>query len=261
MGARSSYAPGTFCWVDLSTSHATAAAAFYGALFGWQTEDVPAGESVTYNAMLHLDGAPVAALYGLTDEQQAQGVRPHWLSYVSVEDVDASAQRVAQLGGTVCAGPFDVMDAGRMAVLIDPAGALLALWQAGAHHGAARVNDPGCLTSNTLVIPEPASVVDFYGDLFGWSIEEAPGSHSSWTITNDGAMNGGIMQSQAGGAAPHWAVFFTVTDTDADAALVRVGKLGGHPLMPPIDVPSGRFAVAADPQGATFCLWEGSGDD
>lgn len=96
MGARSSYAPGTFCWVDLSTSHAAAAAAFYGALFGWQTEDVPAGESVTYNAMLHLDGAPVAALYGLTDEQQAQGVRPHWLSYVSVEDVDASAQRAAR---------------------------------------------------------------------------------------------------------------------------------------------------------------------
>src|SRR3954452_1606094 len=102
MGERTSYAPGTFSWVDLATTDVEAARGFYGALFGWESEDVPAGENATYT-MLRKDGLDVAAMYAMREDQQAAGVPPHWLSYVTVADVDATAARAAELGGTVLA--------------------------------------------------------------------------------------------------------------------------------------------------------------
>ena len=128
MGERESYAPGTFCWADLGTTDADAAKSFYTTVFGWEAEDAPAGDAGTYTTF-RLDGRDVAALYEMGEEERSS-LTPHWSSYVAVEDVDALAPRVLELGGEVLAHPFDVMTAGRMTALRDPTGATVHLWQA-----------------------------------------------------------------------------------------------------------------------------------
>src|SRR3954468_22981800 len=138
MGERTSHAAGTFSWVDLGTSDADGAKLFYGGLLGWEFEDMPIPDSPPYS-MATIGGRNVAALYGKRDEQAP----PAWLSYVTVEDADAIAARVRELGGTVISEPLDVMQGGRMSVLQDPTGAVVAVWQPGETIGAQLVNDPG----------------------------------------------------------------------------------------------------------------------
>jgi len=141
MGKRERYEPGTFCWVDLVTSDPAGANVFYGALFGW--------EASTYT-MLRLDGDEVCGLYEMEPEQREQGIPPHWFSYVSVEDADATASKARELGGMVYGEAFDVLGSGRMAIIQDPTGAMIAAWQPQAHVDTSRVNDVGCLTWNEL---------------------------------------------------------------------------------------------------------------
>src|SRR4051812_30183032 len=107
MAERTSYPPGTFSWAELATSDAPAAKSFYATILGWEYDDVPIGDGMVYS-MARLGGRSAAALF--QSEQP-----PHWNNYVTVESVDASAARAAELGGTVTAEPFDVMDAGRSA--------------------------------------------------------------------------------------------------------------------------------------------------
>src|SRR5215212_4062595 len=165
MGKRERYEPGTFCWVDLATTDPASAKAFYGELFGWEAEDMPAGEAGIYT-MLHLNGDEVGALYELDADRRGQGIPSHWLSYVSVEDADATVARTRELGGTVFGEAFDVLDSGRRAIIQDPTGAVLAAWQPRAHIGASRVNDPGCLTWNELQSRDPEMAAAFYAGLF-----------------------------------------------------------------------------------------------
>src|SRR3977135_1757250 len=136
-----SYAPGTFCWVELATSDSDAAKKFYTGLFGWTPEDRPVGPEMVYT-MLNLDGKSVGALYQMEPERLTQGVPPNWQSYVLAESADDSATKAKELGATLLAGPFDVMTAGRMAVVQDPTGAVFGLWQTGEHKGAGVVNVP-----------------------------------------------------------------------------------------------------------------------
>jgi predicted enzyme related to lactoylglutathione lyase len=189
MGKRERYEPGTFCWVDLQTSDREGAKAFYGELFGWEAEDMPAGDAGTYT-MLRLDGDEVCGLYEMEPEQ---GIPPHWLSYVSVEDADATASRASELGGTAFGGAFDVDDAGRMAFVQDPTGAMLGAWQPRRHIGARRVNDPGCLGWNELQSREPQAAASFYTGLFGWETEtiEENGEPVYVTIKNGGSEGAG----------------------------------------------------------------------
>ena len=262
MGKRARYEPGPFCWVDLATTDPAGAKAFYGELFGWVAEDTPAGEAGIYT-MLRLDGDDVAALYELDAERRARGIPPHWFHYVSVEDADATATRARELGGTVFGEAFDVLDAGRMAIIQDPTGATLAAWQPRAHIGAGRVNDPGCLTWNELQTPDPETAATVYAGLFGWETEriEQDGKLVYVTIRNAGRTNGGIMPmtDQQAGVPSHWLAYFTVPSTDAGIARVR--ELGGDVLAGPLDVPNGRIAVVRDPQGAAFALFEGETND
>src|SRR5919108_3402626 len=145
MGERTQYAPGTFCWADLATTDQEAAKAFYSGLFGWEADDMPAGEGVTYS-MMRLDGKYAAAIAPQPQQQRDAGVPPAWSSYVSVESADEAADRAARLGATVHAPPFDVLEAGRMAVIQDPQGAFFMVWQPRDHFGAALVNAPGALS-------------------------------------------------------------------------------------------------------------------
>jgi len=254
VGERTSYAPGTFCWVDLATTDPAGAVAFYGGLFGWEGDEMPAGPESTYT-MLRIAGRYVAALY-----QGPEGSPPAWLSYVSVDDADAVADRAALLGGLVVQGPADVMDAGRMAVVADPTGAMVALWQPGRHIGATLVNDPGALCLNQLNTSDIAAAQRFHGDLFGWTFK-AVGTEAQpyWGIDNGGDLNGGMTPLPPGtNQTSHWLAYFTAPDLDG--AIGTVAASGGGVLVPPTPVPSGRFAVATDPQGAAFALFEGRVD-
>ena len=192
MGERSEYAPGTFCWTDLSTTDQPGAKAFYGGLLGWEAEDMPVGEGVFYS-MMRLGGKNVAAIAPQPQQQRDAGAPPAWQSYVSVEDADAAVERAKALGGTAHAPPFDVMEAGRMAVLQDPQGAFFMVWQPRAHFGAQLVNEPGALAWNELASPDTDASSAFYGELFGWTIAPFEGSPEPYlSIKNGNANNGGI---------------------------------------------------------------------
>lgn len=255
MGERTSYEPGTFCWTDLGTTGAAGAKAFYGSLFGWQAQDVPAGDGRTYT-MLRLAGRAVCALY----ERESDEGPPAWLSYVSVADASEVTERARAAGATVVQDAFDVMDAGRMALIQDPTGAVFALWEARRQIGAGLVNDPGTLCLNQLNTSDPETAQVFYTELFGWRTETVgTGDQPYWGIFNGDNLNGGMMPLPPGGGVPsHWLAYFTTSDLGASTG--RVSELGGGVLVPPMPVGAGRIAVVQDPQGATFALFEGRVD-
>ena len=258
MGERTSYAPGTFCWTDMGTTDADAATSFYTELFGWTYTDI--GEAGGYR-MLAKDGKTVCALYQQTADRLQAGWTPNWLQYVSVVDIAASAATASELGGEVIVDPFDVAEEGTTAIVTDPTGGTLALWQPKNHFGASLVNSVGSMTWNELNTPDVTTAVDFYTKLFGWTPED-PGSGGRYFIVKNGdRSNGGVTQlrpdDDAGQA--YWLAYFTVDNTDESAE--KADRLGGNVLVQPIDVGMGRIAVIQDGQGATFAIFQGEVDD
>jgi predicted enzyme related to lactoylglutathione lyase len=261
MGERSEHPPGTFSWVDLGTPDVEAAKRFYTGLFGWETTDTPAGDADVY-VVCTLGGRRVAAIFGR--QPQPGGLPPMWASYVTVEDADATARRAPELGGTVHGEPFDVFDAGRMAVLSDPTGAMVSVWEPRAQIGAELVNEPGSLTWNDLGTSDPEGAAHFYSALLGWTVTAIEGAEPPyWSITLNGRGNGGMRQLSPpeveAGSPSHWLPYFAVADLED--ATTRVGEMGGAVLAGPLEVPGGRFAVIKDPQNTPFGLFAGELDD
>ena len=257
MPDRTSHAPGTISWVDLATSDQTAAKEFYGALLGWAYEDMPAGEGVVYS-MAKLGGRSAAAISPQQADEAAQGVPPHWNVYVTVADVDATAGKAAEAGGTLLAPPFDVFDAGRMAVIADPTGAVLCLWQAGTNIGAEVVNELGAMTWADVATTDAPAAQAFYEALFGWRFDQMSEDPPYWVIWNGERSNGG-MTVPPPGVPSNWFPYFVVADVEA--AMGAAQAAGGQPFIGPIDVPTGRFALIQDPQGAPFGVLTGELDD
>jgi predicted enzyme related to lactoylglutathione lyase len=249
MGERTSYPPGTFSWAELATGDADAAKAFYTTLFGWDYEDNPAGEGQIYSMVVR-DGHYVAALFSATDQP------PHWNCYVTVESADDTAQQAKEHGGAVMAEAFDVMDVGRMAVITDPTGAALCLWEPRRHIGAALVNTPGSMTWNDLVTPDPDGAADFYGKLFGWTIEEIPEAQGYRVIRNGERTNGGMLPTEG---PANWLPYFG--HDDVERLTQEIGGLGGQLYNGPVHMLQGTIAVLGDPQGAVFAVWTGQYDD
>lgn len=250
MGEVSRYPHGTFCWVDLATTDVPAAKAFYGELLGWEMEDVPSAES-TYT-MCRLGGKDVAAIYEPLEPQRSQ-FPPHWNSYISVDDLDAAAAEAKGLGASVTAEPFDVTDTGRMAVIQDPTGAYVTLWEANPFLGARLVNEVGTWSWNELVTPSIDGAKAFYGGLLGWEAEDVPAGVPRASFTLGRFLIGGVHAPTEGeGDASRWEVSFRVADADASAE--RAQELGGHVLLPPMDIPVGSFAILRDPTGAAFTI-------
>jgi predicted enzyme related to lactoylglutathione lyase len=246
MGEVAGYPNGTFCWVDLSTPDVAGAKAFYAGLLGWQTEDLPADRGAY--TMCRLQGRDVAGIREHTGDGGAG-----WDSSVSVDDLDAATARARELGATVLAEPFEVPGAGRKATLRDPSGAVVSLWQPGGHPGAGLVNEVGTWSWNELVTPDLAAARAFYAELFGWNAEDIPGPlpRTSFTLGNL-LVGGGHAPAPQEGPAARWTVSFAVDDADRSAARAR--QLGGAVLLPPMYVPFGRFAIVADPGGASFSV-------
>jgi predicted enzyme related to lactoylglutathione lyase len=249
------YAPGTFCWVELGTSDGEAAKKFYTELFGWDFTDNPVGPGMVYT-MLKQDGKDVGALYQLMPEMTAQGIPPHWLSYVFVTSADETAAKAKEAGGTLMKEPFDVFTVGRMAVVQDPTGAAFALWQAGTHQGAGITNVPNSLCWNELGTNDTAKAAEFYTKVFGWTANAQQVGPMEYTMFVNGQRPAGGMYPltpEMGNVPPHWTVYFAVEDCDATAE--KAISLGAKTITPAMDIPGvGRFSVLLDPQGAAFAI-------
>jgi predicted enzyme related to lactoylglutathione lyase len=259
MPTRDSYLPGVPNWIDLATGDPAGAKAFYAGLFGWTYDDIPMGDGNSYSMAL-IDGRKVAAIGPQQEEQSAAGVPPHWQMYINAPEVDAATAKVATAGGTVLAGPFDVMDAGRMSVVADPSGAIFQLWQAKGTIGAELVNEHGAFIWSELITPDPAAVAAFYETVTGLHLISAdPGDGSSYSGFS---LDGTVATMLAGTMAPMmpnmptvWNVYIGSDDVDATAA--KVVELGGSVMAPPFDIPVGRMSVLVDPQGAVFSVFKG----
>jgi uncharacterized protein len=253
MPTRTSYAQGTPNWVDIQTTDQAAAKAFYAGLFGWTYDDQPMPQGPVYS-MAALGGHLVAAIAPQSPELAAAGAPPMWNTYLAVDSVDDAVGRVEAAGGKVAMAPFDVMDSGRMAFVLDPAGAAVALWQANQHIGATLVNEPGTVIWNELITTDPG-VVTFYADVLGVTTSTMDMGAGAYTLFEvGGEMVGGTTPPQMPGVPNHWHVYFAVAD--ADATVAKVAELGGAVVVEPFDTPVGRMAVASDPQGAVFSIMQ-----
>ena len=257
MGIRDRYEHGVFCWVDLATSDAEAAKPFYSQLFGWTFEDLPVAGMPPY-VMAFKGDRRVAALFSLPEDMKARGILPHWQSYINVEDLDAAVQRWQGQGGQVLKAACEVMDAGSMAMVQDPTGAIVYLWQAKTHIGAGVVNEVNTYCWPELQTRGADKAAEFYAAVFDWEIATETKVPNYITAKVKGHFNCGMFDLERAGLPaeipPHWDAYFNVADLDKAIALAR--SLGGKTLMEPMTIDPGRFAVIADPQGAGLTLIE-----
>ena len=269
MPERDGYIAGVPCWIDTTQPDPDAAASFYTGLFGWEFENVmPAGEPAKY-LIARIRGGDVAAI-----SSQWEGAPPEavWNTYIWVDDADESAATVREAGGSSVSEPVDVGEAGRMAVLADPEGAVFSIWQAREHKGARVVNEHGALNFNILKTGDLETAKRFYGAVFGWTtLDLASGQFWAMSAYGDyleartpgtraqaaefGAAGfeevvAAIAPLTGGDARASWNVTFGTDDADATAA--KAMELGGTVVVPPVDAPYSRFTMLRDPQGATF---------
>lgn len=245
------YEPGTPSYADLASPDLDASLTFYGALFGWTGEASTEPEAMGYTVFM-LGDAAVAGLGPTFGD-----VPPCWNTYVTVADVDAAVATAASAGGQVMAEPFDVFNAGRMAVIADPSGAALSLWQSHDHVGAEVRMEPNTLCWHELNTRDPDAAVAFFGTLFGWEARPvgAPGMDYTELRLGETGVAGLIAMDENWPAEvpAHWMVYFAVEDCGAAAA--QVAELGGEVHVPPTEIPGvGRFSVVADPHGAAFSV-------
>jgi predicted enzyme related to lactoylglutathione lyase len=242
-------APGTPIWVDLSSPDVSAAAEFYNKLFGWTSEDM--GEEAGHYTMFSSGDKVVAAV----GPQQAPGGPPYWTTYVGTNDAEDAARKVTENGGTVLMAPFDVMGQGKMGVFTDPSGGAFAVWQPGQMPGAGQFNTPVSLAWNELHTRDVDGAKNFYPKVFGWGVHandmgEGQGEYVEWQVGGKSIAGAVGMSMEPQGTPTYWLVYFAVADTDD--IVKRAGELGGKVISPPMDIPQGRFAIIADPQGAVF---------
>jgi hypothetical protein len=259
MSERSSYTPGTPCWIELSgTPDIEASEAFYRGLFGWEMPEQPNSDQLGGYRRAKLNGKDVA---GVSPQMEGNEQQPTvWATYVSVEDAAATTAAVRDNGGAVIVEPMDVVGLGTMAIFSDPGGAVFGLWQPGSFAGAELVNEPGTFGWSELGTRDTDGAKPFYGAVFGWGFDDEDSARvGTYTIWKAGeAMVAGMLDIGAAGLPAeipaHWLVYFGVENTDAAVEKVKAG--GGSVRMEPIDIPQGRFAVVADPFGAVFAVMQ-----
>ena len=256
MRERTSYAPGTPCWVDLATPDLDGAESFYRELFGWEIPELSNSAEMGGYRRAKLNGRDVAGAMPLMQEGQP----PAWSTYISVDDADAIGRAIQENGGTMIAEPMQVASYGRLAMFTDPEGAFFGIWQPLDFAGAELVNEPGTVGWNELGTRDPAAAKQFYGAVFGWEYDEEPSDRvGTYTIAKVGdAMVAGMIDMNAlempAEIPANWLAYFIVAD--ADAALDEIRSGGGSVMNGPIDIPPGRFAVVADPFGAAFAVMQ-----
>lgn len=239
-----SHSPGSFCWIELATNDTAAARAFYTQLFGWTVDEMAMGGGDVYT-FFRKDGRN-AAMHSHT-----AGAPPNWTSYIAVENVDQSIAKAKELGGKVVAGPMDVFDAGRMAVLTDSQDAVFAMWQGNQNKGVGVRDEPNTLCWNELQGHDIDAAKKFYQRLFGWRMKESD-EYTEWHL-GENAVGGLLLSKAPPEVPPFWMPYFAVED--CDAATTQALSLGGTTVVACMDIDHiGRFSVLTDPQGAVFAV-------
>ncbi|MGE0228338.1 MAG: VOC family protein [Dehalococcoidia bacterium] len=253
----SSHTQGTPSWFELSTTDPDAAIGLYGQLFGWTDDPQPMPEGPAYH-MQRIEGDSVAAISPQMPGEVEQGMPPHWNVYLTVDDVDATTDKVEGAGGSVLMPPMDVMEFGRMSVIADPTGGVVCLWEAKAHIGAQRVGEAGTIAWAELATTDPDRAAAFFTDLLGVEAATNPmPDGSSYTVMKAAGQDvAGIfkMPPEMEGMPPMWTAYFGVEDVDA--CIERAQGLGASVAVPPMDIPDGRFAVLMDQQQAAFGIFQ-----
>ena len=229
------FAPGTPCWVELASAAPGRTQDFYAALFGWE----PAGDRFT------LDGRAVA---GLT--RHRPGRPAGWLSYLSVPDITAAVERFTAAGGRCLADPAPGRG-GRGAIVADPVGAVLGLWQPDDFAGAQAAGEPGTMAWPELLTDAAGPAAEFYGAAVGWLLRDEHGSHGDrgeWLNEAHDAVAGLV----PGDRAARWRAAFQVAD--CAAAVDRALELGGTAVTRTTEYGLGSYAELRDPEGAAFAV-------
>lgn len=243
---------GTPCWVELLTSDPGRSQEFYGRLFGWTVED-PGADYGGYKNF-QLKGERVA---GCMRNDGEAGIPDLWSVYLEVDDAEAAVARAAAHGGQAMVPAMDVMALGRMAVAVDPGGAVIGMWQPGDHRGFGFVGEPGAPSWFELHTRTYEPSLAFYRAVFGWNtrVESDSDEFRYSTVAVDDEQYAGVMDASGflpEGAPAGWSVYFGVADCDHSVS--EVVSLGGEVVMKAEDTPYGRIATVTDPTGALFRL-------
>lgn len=242
---------GAPCWVDLMTSDVPGARAFYGELFGWEAE----GPQEQFGGYFNFtkNGGRVGG--GMAKMQS--DLPDVWSVYLTTDDAKQTVDAAAARGSQTLVSPMDVGTLGTMAVVTDPTGAAIGMWQPGDHRGFSTIGEHGTPGWFELHARAYAECLGFYRDVFGWTTETVGDTDEfRYAVLKNGEeMYAGIMDASSflpPEVPAHWAVYFAVDDTDA--ALAKIAELGGKTVQPAEDTPYGRLAGATDPYGAQFRL-------
>jgi predicted enzyme related to lactoylglutathione lyase len=243
---------GRFVWYELITTDVAAAATFYAKVVGWSVWDA---STPGRRHLLFSDGkTAVGGLSALPDEALKTGVKPNWIGYVDVDDVDTAAARVKLLGGAVHVPPTTVADISRFSIVADPQTARFALfkWLRSGQEQPPEQGAQGRVGWHELVAADIEQACAFYGGLFAWQAEaEANGTYRLFSV--EGQAVGGVFTKPMTVPLPFWLYYFNIGDVDATAQRVRAG--GGQVLDGPFETAGGRWVVlCTDPQGAIFAL-------
>ena len=250
---------GQFCWYDLITEDPTAAKRFYPPLFNWKIESFPFSTPDQPYDMWSVNNSTLGGVGKLPEQMKAQGIPSHWMPSVLVNNIDETASKAVQLGGRVMAGPMDIPETGRYAVLTDPQGAMIAIFQANGpfagFDGTAQLGRPSW---HELMTTDYNRAFEFYRALFGWEkIEEIDmgpaGMYFEYGMK--GKMFGGMYNRtpEMGSMPPYWLPYFHVKDVETSMAAAKKG--GAVVQMGPMEVPGGSWIVVmSDPQGAAFAM-------
>lgn len=253
-----SYPAGTPCWIDLMSPDAEASAAFYESVFGWKAEPEHDDDGNRIYTQFWKDDRIVAGLGG--QPPGAEGMPAIWNTYICVDDAEAAVASAQEAGGSVMMPAMQVMDAGHMAILSDPTGAAISVWQPNEHVGAGVANEPGTWSWNELLTRDVDTARDFYSKVFGWEYDSQEMPTGTYHVIKGGDYGGlgGLMAMPPGTPEQvpnHWAVYFNVSDIAA--TIDNVQAAGGQVVQGPMEVPEvGHIATVHDPNGGSLCLMQ-----
>jgi uncharacterized protein len=246
---------GRFVWYELMTTDMAAAKAFYTKVVGWGTED--ASKPGMAYTLFTVKGVSIGGVLDLPEAARRVGEQPRWIGYVEVDDVDAAAARIKELGGAVYVPPSDIPGISRFSVVADlqTATFVLVKWLRPRHETPAELNAPGRVGWHELVADDGEKAFAFYSELFGWQNASIDvGAAGKYQLFSAGGRTiGGMFTKLPTVPVPFWLYYFTVADIDAAANRVVAG--GGQILEGPLEIPSYGWTVeCTDPQGAMFGL-------
>lgn len=249
------YSPGKFVWFELKTREAAAGQAFYTEVLPWTTSEMPMPGGGAYT-MFHAGERAIGGIARIDEgkDEAAPDVPNHWLSWVSVEDVDATAAAVTAHGGRVVAGPMDMGDMMRMAFCTDAEGAAFAILKSNQGDAPDTQSYPGIFHWNELYSDDGAVASAFYASVFGYEVQTMPmGGSSYYMLKSGGTMRGGIMTKPEPGIPSMWLPYVHVEDVDAVVAKAVAG--GSKLLKEVMEIPEvGRFGMLLDPAGAAIAF-------